>query len=194
MKYRIEKLEKMQEKVRFLRDRDLTNCIFGFASFACCDVGVGEDYGDFSMLLFDDGKLEYKEYLCVEIPKRTRQFYLDTKYVERIAYILRSHFEEIAAFQDTDNNLAFDGSFEHMIFNGRRTESYNIDASRNHTTVKEQCSAESFDQHKKVIAIEKQKLIIFDEISDVLKQAGIILSLNSVEISRFIRLKTMFNH
>ncbi|GEM_PF-5080191 len=185
--YTTKRLEQMQKKVVFLRDRDMSGCLFGFATATNECACTGENYGDYSVLIFENGVVEYKKYLCFEIPIKVRKCIISTLYTNRIETVLNRYSSEISSFHDTFNGLCDDGETEMFYFGGKWIQTDNIFASADFSTEDEQkyksVPDSNYDkQCLESIMMEKVILRVFDEICSALDGSDVDISLNGVHI------------
>ena len=99
-----------------VRERDMTDAIFGYAYYACTDGGDGEDYDEFSVILFRNGLLEYREYLYGGWIKKEKIYPISKRYVKQVLNILDKYQEKIDLFTNTDNDMCDDGAANYFYF------------------------------------------------------------------------------
>ncbi|MDE6088161.1 MAG: hypothetical protein K2G25_07215 [Oscillospiraceae bacterium] len=160
-KYSDDELETMQKSVVSLTKRDLTGMVFGYAELNAGEVEFGVDYGGFSIILFDTGMVEVREYIFSQIPIEERLYSVPQSCISEIQQQYQKYHDETQIMYVPDNDSC-DGAINYFYFGNHWVDVLNI----GYSDIKE----------------ENEIMECFFSICEVLRKYDIVLDIDSVTV------------
>ncbi|MDE7094727.1 MAG: hypothetical protein K2O52_07430, partial [Oscillospiraceae bacterium] len=113
-KYSDKELDIMEKYTVPLTERKLDGLIFGYAEFNASDAGIG-DYGGFSIVVFENGIVEIREYLFPQILVEERFYSVPESCISKIRQEYQKYYHEIQTAYAPDNG-SYDGTMSYFYF------------------------------------------------------------------------------
>ncbi|MDE6088163.1 MAG: hypothetical protein K2G25_07225 [Oscillospiraceae bacterium] len=182
--YSREELIRMEQASIPLTKRDLTGMIFGYAELNAGEAEFGVDYGGFSVILYDYGVVEVREYLFSQILAEERLYSVPQSCISEIQQQYQKYHDEIQTMY-APNNCSCDGSFNCFYFGNHWINALNI-----RYTGKQQMkqiwklnlNPVKFKKNMAVVREENKIMECFFSVCEVLRKYDVILDSDSVTI------------
>ena len=180
--YSDEELDIMEKYTVPLTERKLDGIVFGYADFNAGDAEFGVDYGGFSIVLFDNGIVEVREYLFSEILVEERCYSVPQSCISEIQQEYQKYYHDIQTAYAPDNGSC-DGSISYFYFGNGWIDALNIEYHDKKTIERiHEVHSDDFDEWMPIIQEENKIMKIFFSICEILKRYDVILNEYSVTV------------
>lgn len=171
----------MKNKSARLEKRNFRKCVFGYACMMADEGETDGDYGEFSIIIYKNGILEYREYLFDEVLKNEKLYMIPERIVKELIGLLESNKQMIKGLNEYTNNGSCDGSLNYFIFYKKLVSAFNIDYCEEGLVTDDICQYPP--NYLECIKQENLILSLFDKICSILKKIDINLTLESVKFN-----------
>ncbi|MDE6088162.1 MAG: hypothetical protein K2G25_07220 [Oscillospiraceae bacterium] len=181
-KYSDKKLERMKQATVPLMERNLVGIVFGYACFTVF-ASIG-DYGGFSIVLFENGIVEVREYLFSQILAEERLYSVPQSCILEIQQQYQKYHDEIQTMYAPYNGSC-DGELNCFYFGNQWIDVLNIDYIEEKAIEKTRevyPDQAKFEEVMTIIREENKIIKLFFSIFEILKQYDIVLDLSSVTV------------
>ncbi|MDE5768435.1 MAG: hypothetical protein K2H82_03540 [Oscillospiraceae bacterium] len=186
MKYREysdEELDRMEQATVPLMERNLAGIVFGYAYFNAGFAGIGT-YDGFSIVLFDTGVVEVREYICPEILIDERLYSVPQSCILEIQQQYQKYHNEIQTMYAPYNGSC-DGELNCFYFGNHWIDVLNIDYTdeKSIERIREvNPDPAEFEEILAIVREENKIMKLFFSICEILRKYAIILDLYSVTV------------
>lgn len=182
-KYSNEELNRMEQATVRLTKRNLAGIVFGYAVFSAGSKSTG-DYDGFSVILFDNGVAEVREYVFSQILAEERLHSVPQSCISEIQQQYQKYHDEIQTMY-APNNGSYDGLYNCFYFGHHWINALNI-----RYTGKQQLkqiwklnlNPVKFKKNMAVVREENKIMECFFSVCEVLRKYDVILDSDSVTI------------
>lgn len=183
-KYSDEELDMMRKSTVPLTERKLNGIVFGYADLNAGVAEYGVDYGGFSVLLFDTGTVEVREYLFSETLLEERHYFVPQSCISEIQQLYQKYHDEIQTMCTPDNGSC-DSSFSCFYFGDHWIDALNIEYSdeKSIERIREvNPDPAEFEEVMTIVREENKIMKFFFFICEILRWYDIILDQYSVTV------------
>ncbi|MDE6729469.1 MAG: hypothetical protein K2J71_01675 [Oscillospiraceae bacterium] len=175
----------MEQATVPLTERKLNGMVFGYAELNAGDAEYGVDYGGFSVLLFDTGMVEVREYLFSQILLEERHYSVPQSCISEIQQLYQKYHDEIQTMYAPDNDSC-DGGMYYFYFGNHWIDALNIDYTdeKSIERIREvNPDPAEFEEVMAIVREENKIMKFFFSICEILQRYDVVLTQYDVTVN-----------